>query len=387
MADLTDLLPLATESPETIKARLLASVNAGVDPTDTLYLDTVAGSFWDDMMGAVSLEIDRVYDRMHSEVPAAALPTTATGEWLDAWADAVGLERKDETAAAGIVEFTAPDGTAIPTGTQVSTVQTSADADAPTFQTTEGGVVDVTGVLALPVQAVEPGAAGNVAANTVTVLGSSIAGATVTNPNAITGGSDVETDEALAKRIGKKLSGAGGAGNVDFYETEALAEPGVGFVTVFPNTPDVGHVTISITDVDNNPAPAPLIDSLQARLDPSDQPAQGAGEAPPGATVHVTTPAATNVTVDATVVLAPGHSLDGSGGTRAVGAAIDSSVARYVNGLPVGGDVVLSKVSAAIVAVVGVEDWTVLELNAAAANVAVDDAHVASLVATNLTEA
>lgn len=388
MTDLTDLLPLTTETPETIKARLLADVNAGIDPTDPMYLDTVPGAFWDDLMGAASLEFDRLYDRMHSEVPAAALPATTAGEWLDAWANSVGLERKDETAAAGVVEFTAPPTTAIATGTQVSTVQTAADTDPIVFETTEGGVVDGSGVLALPVQAIAPGAEGNVPANTVTVIASTIAaGATATNPNAITGGSDVETDEALQARLMAKLSGAGGGGNVDWYIAEALAVPGVGFVTVFANTPANGNVTVRITDVNNDPAPSELVAIVQQKFDPSSDPGQGAGEAPPGAIVHVDTPAATDVTVDATVALATGYSLDGAGGTRATGPAITAAVARYGNGRPVGGDVVHNKVLAAIIDVEGVDDVTALTLNGAGGDVAIDDTHVASIAATNLTEA
>lgn len=381
--DLTTRLPLAIESPETIKARLLADVNAGLDPTDPNYLDTVPGSFWDDLMGAMGLELDRLYDRAHNEVPAAALPATAVSDWLDAWASAVGLVRLDETRAFGIVEFTADEGTPVPSGTQVSTVQTSADSDPTTFQVTTGGVVDVTGVLALAVEAITAGAAGNVAAFTVTVLGSSLQNpTTVENPEAITGGSDVETDEALSKRIQRKMSGTAAGGNQDFYINEALNEPGVGFVTVFAHTPDPGNVTLSITDVNNDPfaGGSPVILSLKNRLDPSTDESQGAGEAPVGATVLITTPTATNITLVAEVLLGGGYTLDGTGGTTALEDAITLAASRYIDNLPTGGDVVYNKVVAAIIDVVGVEDITTLTLNGTGATVVLDDSHVASLV-------
>lgn len=383
MPDLTDQLPLAVETPETIKARLLADANAGIDPNDPLYLDTVPGAIWNDLNGAVVLELDRVYDRMHTEVPAAALPATSTGLWLDAWALAFGLERLDETAAFGSVEFTAASGTVISTGTQVSTVQTSADADPVTFETTEGGIVGISGVLAVPVIATTPGAAGNVAANTVTVLASSVENpTTVTNPASITGGSDVETDEHLAGRIARKMAGAGAGGNIDWYITEALNEPGVGNVTVFPNTPSLGHVTLSITDVNNQPfAPgSPVVASLKNRLDPSGTEAQGAGQAPPGATVNVTTPLATAITIAAGLTLAAGYSLNGTGGTSPVGAKIATAVTRYVNTLPVGGDVIRDQVLAAIVGVFGVIKTTSLTLNAGTSDIPISSSQVASLV-------
>lgn len=381
--DLTTRLPLAVETPETIRARLLADVNAGIDPGDPTYQDTVGGSIWLDLNGAMSLELDRVYDRAHNEVPAAALPATAVGEWLDGWASALGLTRLDETSAFGIVEFTAAAGTAVPTGTQVSTVQTSADSDPVTLQVTAGAVVGVSGVLDLAVLAITAGAAGNVAASTVTQLGSPLANpATVNNPDAITGGSDVETDEALSKRILRKMSGTAAGGNADWYINEALNEPGVGFATVFVHTPSPGHVTLSITDVNNDPfaGGSPVVISLQNRLDPSSSPSQGAGEAPAGATVHISTPSATNITLVATIVPTDGYTLDGTGGTRALRQTITDAVSRYVDALPVGGDVVHNTVLAAIIDVEGVYDVSALTLNGSGANVAIDSTHVASLV-------
>lgn len=388
MTDLTDFLPLARESPATILARLLADVNAGIAPTDAAYLDTVPISIWRDLNNAMGLELDRLYDRACSEVPAAALPTTATGQWLDAWAATVGLERLDATAAFGIVEFTAPDGTVIAEGTQVSTEQTSADADPVTFATTEGGIVDVSGVLALPVAAIVQGAAGNVAANTVTVLGSSLdEAASLTNPAAITGGSDIETDESLAAGVARRLSGAENGFNAAWYEGQGLRWPGVGFCTVFANTPSPGHVTMVITDVANDPfaGGSPVVSGLQAFMDPSGSAGQGAGAATPGATVHVSTPAATSITVVAAITPAAGYTIDGAGGTRALRAAITDAVSRYVDQLPVGGDVVYNSVVEAIMGVDGVVDVDTIApgamtVNAGAVNVAIDTSHVASLV-------
>lgn len=388
MTDTTDYLPLSRENPAKILARLLADANAGIAPTDAVYLDTVPISIWRDLNNAMGLELDRLYDRVNTEVPAAALPLTATGQWLDAWAATVGLERLDATAAFGIVEFTAPEGTVIANGTQVSTEQTSADSDPVTFATTTGGTVDVTGVLALPVAAIAQGAAGNVAANTVTVLGSSLdAAASLTNPAAITGGSDIETDEALSAGVGRRLSGAENGFNAAWYVGQGLRWPGVGFCTVFANTLSPGHVTMVITDVNNDPfaGGSPIVIGLQAHMDPSGSASQGAGAATPGATVHVSTPTSLAVTVVAVIDPAAGYSLDGAGGTRALTDAITTAVSRYVDNLSVGADVVYNKVIQAIVGVEGVDDVDTvgggaMTLNAATTNVAVSASQVASLV-------
>jgi uncharacterized phage protein gp47/JayE len=377
MPDLTDQLHVTAETPESIKARLLADTNAGIDPNDPAYADTVPGSIWDDFNGALTLEVDRVYDRFN-EVVAAAIPASTSGIFADAWALSLGLERKAATPAAGVVTFTGPNGTAIAPGTQVATVTTALDTDPATYAVDVGGTISGTSI-DLAVTAVDQGSPGNVPANTVTVLDTPITGVTVTNADAMTGGSDVETDEALVVRLVRKLSGAGGAGNLDDYINWGLNWPGVGFVTAQPNTPSLGHVTVVITDVNNDPAPTSMVNALQAFLDPSASPAQGEGEAPVGATVHVSTPTSFAVAVVSDVTLDPGYTFDGDSGSIAVRAAIEESVGRYINRLPAGGDVIHNKALAAIIDVVGVADVVTLTLNGSGTNVAVSGTQVAAM--------
>lgn len=375
--DITAQLPLAAESPESFLARMVLSENAGIDPDDPQYADVVPGSVWDDMSRAWCLEADRLADRMLTEIPAAALPATAIAPWLDAWADALGLERKVATTASGVVTFTGDDGTDVGSGTQVSTEAPTADADPITFQTTEEGTI-VGGSIDLSIEALDEGSAGNVPANTVTILDSPLDTVSVSNALAITGGSDVETDEALQGRVVKKLRGTNGAGNNAYYENIALNYPGVGFVTIQPNTPSIGHVTVMIFDVNGDPAPGSMIDGLQDQLDP-DPAGQGDGLAAPGATIIVATAAATAVAVVATIVPEDGYSVTGVGGTQALTADITAAVTRYFTKLGVADDVVHNKVLAAIIDVDGVANVSALTLNGGGGDVVIDSTHTAEL--------
>lgn len=359
MADVADLFPLASETPESILARQLADVNAGIDPSDPLYADVLPGSVWDDLTRADVLEQDRLYDRMHNEVPAAALPALATGVWLNQWAAIFKLERKAAVFAEGVATFTGDNGTAIPSGTQVSTEAPSPDSDPVTYQTSAPATITA-GSIDVAIVAVEAGTAGNVAANAVTIIDSAVT-ATVTNAAGITGGSDIETDEALQVRVVRKMQGTSGAGNVDYYADIALNEPGVGFVTVHPNTPSLGDVSVVITDVANHPfSGGTVIASLQAKLDPSGSSAQGAGLATIGAAVTVSTPIATAVAVNATLAFVAGYSLDGTSGTTAIRADVVAAIVRYFATLGVGDDVVHNKILAAIIDVDGVANVTAL---------------------------
>lgn len=382
--DLTAELPLLLESPASVRGRMLQAVNAGVDPTDSSYADDVPGGWFDDMSGAYSLEADRIYDRTLTEVPAAAMPTTAIGVWLDGWAAALGLARKPATYAEGVETFAGSDGTEIIAGTQVSTEQATADADPIVFQVVDGGTISG-GAIDLAVQALNQGAQGNVPAASVTVLASPISGITITNATAITGGSDVETDEALSDRVGKRLTGTQGAGNVPYYENIALNYPGVGFVKVKPNNPSIGHVTVVIFDVNRDPAPTSMIDGLQAELDPSGSAGQGRGLAAPGATIIVATTTATVMAVTATLTLEDGFSDDGSAGTTDVTPDVLENLEAYFTTLLDGDTVIRSKVAAALVDVTGVADYTALSIASnTTTNVTVASGHTAELGAVTL---
>lgn len=374
-------LPLSKETVEAITARLIAGAVDGVEPTSPAYPDLVLGTVLHDVYGAVSLELDRAYDKAHREIPAKALPTTTDGLWLDNWAEALGLERKDATFATGVVRFTSPGGspeTPLPAGLEITTEQVAEDQDEIAFVTTEAGVLEADGGTAdIAVRALTEGSLGNVASNTVTIMSAPIASVTVTNPAAITGGSDIETDEELSRRVALRLAAPSAPGNIADYEEWVLAWPGVGFVTVQPAWNGPTTVRTVITDPDNNPSSGAVIAGLQAYLDPVA--GEGRGKAPVGHVVTVATPADLAVAVDAALTFEAGNSLDGAGGTRALRSEIEAALAAYINSLPVGADVIRYKVIAAIVDVKGVANLTALTLNGAGGDVAVAALEVASL--------
>jgi len=103
----------------------------------------------------------------------------------------------------------------------------------------------------------------------------------------------------------------------------------------------------------------------------------GEGLAPIGAVVIVTTPTTKNVAVVATVTPASGYSLDGTGGTIAIRAELNTAIRDYLGHLGPGDDVVYNHVLARFFAVTGVMDVSGLTLNGSAANVVVAPSEVA----------
>jgi uncharacterized phage protein gp47/JayE len=378
LADFLDFLPLFTETTDTIRARIDADMNAGVDPSDPNFADTTEGGIYFDITQTIILEIERIWDALAAEVPAVMFPAYTWGDYLDEWGITVNVPRKAAVAATGTVTFTGTAGTLIATGTTVSPLQTDPDVAPPSFVTASSAVIGVGGTVDVPIVAATPGVIGNVAAGTITLLLSPNAGLTaLTNAAAMSGGEEVETDDAYRERILLEFSQSPGAGNQADYLRWALAYPGVGNATVQPVWAGAGTVRVIVTDADNNPVSGAVVSGLQALLDPT--PGQGAGLAPIGAIVTVATPTPVTINISATVVHASGYSLDGTAGTVATRAAITQAIADYVGSLAPGDTVYLRHVEARFFAVQGVLDVTSLLLNGAASNVTIGGLQVADL--------
>jgi uncharacterized phage protein gp47/JayE len=377
LPDFSEFIPIFQETPDRIRARMFADVNAGLDPNDPDFLDTTPGGLVWDLVSADVLEIERLWDAVGSEMIAAMLPAYAWGTYLDEHAATVGLTRKPAVPSAGTVTFTGTAGTLIASGTQVATVQTDPESEPVIFATTAPGTIPGGGSIALAVEAVIAGTAGNVVAGAVSVLLSPLDGiASLTNADPTLGGADVETDEALRRRILLVYTGSQGSGTRSDYLSWALAYPGVGFATVEPLWNGDGTVRVVVTDAANRPVSGTIVSGLQAQLDPVA--GEGLGLAPIGAHVTVATP--TTVTVDVFARVSPylevGYVLDGPGGI-AVRADLEEAVSRYIDTLPPGEGVVLTHVSARFFEVAGVNDLDGLLLNGFAQNVGIGPLQVA----------
>ena len=227
----------------------------------------------------------------------------------------------------------------------------------------------------LPVEAVEPGASGNVPPGAITQLLTPIQGVSVTNPMPTSGGADVESDELLRKRVLLEFSSRPGAGTVADYERWALGYAPVGYATVEPLWSGAGTVRVIVTDQDNNPVAPSVVTGLQQWLDPV--PGEGRGQAPIGAIVTVITPTTVLVDVAASLVLWTGYSLDGAAATIAVRADIEAAVTDYIDRLKPGEDVVLHNVRSQIFKVPGVYDVPSVTLEGAATNLAIAATQIA----------
>lgn len=232
-------------------------------------LDTSEGSFEDDVLASVSIELSQ----------AAILPQnlyrrvfidTATGSDLDAQADQTGIApRLPAVAASGIVQFNAPAGTVIPINTRVGTSTAPART-----ATTDTAVTVAVGATNVGVSAHDtvPGTAGNMPIGAYTRLIDSVSGVTsVSSTTTFSGGSDPESDTQLRARIKQARQEPGASANRAEVRTISLGVPGVGGVEVLytgSGTPPVplGEIRVTLIDSTGIPASKALVETVRDTL-------------------------------------------------------------------------------------------------------------------------
>ena len=133
--------PLWDEDEEEIRARLDADVNQGVTEGSDQWIDTRPGSFYNIVSQVMVQELARLWDALGNEVPAAAFPATAWGDYLDNHATTFGITRKQPVAASGTVLFSGDEGALLPSGIIVSARQTDPDVAPPEYSTEESGTI------------------------------------------------------------------------------------------------------------------------------------------------------------------------------------------------------------------------------------------------------
>jgi len=193
------------------------------------------------------------------------VPSTADAEYLELHANWWGITRLAAAAATGNVDFTGTDGSVIPAGT---TLQRSDGVQ----YTTDAEATIASGTATAAVTAVEGGQTTNASAAQKLTLVSPVAGvnssATVAT-GGLTGGTDIETDDALRTRLQQLVQRRPQGGAIADYETWAMEIAGVTRVWVFSSWSGAGTVGLFfVRDNDASIIPdAGEVATVQAYID------------------------------------------------------------------------------------------------------------------------
>lgn len=169
---------------------------------------------------------------------------TAEAEILERWASIWGVTRKPAAAATGSVTFTGSAGSLVPAGSIAQAL------DGVQYATLADATIVATTVVAA-VQAVSAGAAGNRAAGQTLTLVAPVPGVqSAALAGLLSGGADVETDEALRSRLLSRIQTPPHGGSAADYVAWALEVPGVTRAWCYPL--ELGTDTVTVRFVRDN---------------------------------------------------------------------------------------------------------------------------------------
>ncbi len=270
---------------------------------------------------------------------------TSDGADLDSWMADLTLTRLSAVAATGTVTFSrfTPTMTALISagalvrtsdGTQTFVVYT--DTSQPAWSAASSGYVVASGIASLdvPVASQTPGSAGNVQANTITLLASALPGIdSVNNANAFQNGLDAESDDAFRSRFRNFIASRSRATPIAVGYAISSIQQGLNYTIQENIDPSgqafMGSFLVTVDDGSGSPSTA-LLGTVQAAID---------AMRPVGSIFSVQPPTVLAVDVSMTVTVPVGT-------TKApVQALVGTAISSYINSLPIGADLPLTRLA------------------------------------------
>ena len=267
---------------EQLKQEVLAQVEpaAGVS--------TLAGSYADATVGPVCREVSKVYQVLRA-VPSMILVGEGSGPFLDRVAqDYHSLERRAGTKARCAVTLTGKAGTVVPAGTVFLT------ATGLQFLLLSAVTIGSAGTAVGELEAAQAGSAYDIAPGSLSRMYVNLPGLEGYVNTQGEGGTDTESDAALAARVDEARRRPRTSGNGWDYRGWAMEVPGVGEAKVV-ELPD-GPGTVGVTVVDSNfeGASAEIVAAVEEAIQ---------ARRPVGASVSVASAGELGVTVIAVVTV------------------------------------------------------------------------------------
>ena len=255
-------------------------------------------------------------------------PSTASGIFLDRFAEQRGLARNPAVKARGQLKFsvneTKPTAVIIPRGTVVST-----DSEIPVrlYTTEDSEISPNTYSVSAPAEAEQAGYRGNVNAGTAIVPVSVPSEVdSVTNLSAFIGGADEESDETLRARIKNSYVNCPNGMNAAFYIELVKQVDGITKAGVVSKPRGAGTINVYIADTDGNATDAQLAE------------AQALVDAQHGLNIDAVVARATSQSYDMTVAV---NKKAGYSSAEVIAKCTDA-FEDYVSTIPIGGRLYLS---------------------------------------------
>lgn len=355
------LPPFLDEDEDDIHERMLELI-----PNE---FDKVEGSLVYDLTRPTAMEKAKILGFDLPIIIQMMFPQFAEGIFLDYHGERESVKRRAAVPAKGHIKVEGADGTFLPAGTTVTTDEV--DGVSIEYSTIEDATIDSSSVVVIPIKAIEPGANGNVPANSINNFLEPVAGvSSLTNEEELSGGIDEEDDDEYRERILQTSRTRSFTGNKADYIRWAKEIPGAGEVLVVPEWDGPGTVKVLIASSAGSTASPELIQQVQSHIAPDDR--EGGGLAPIGALVTVTSINSKVINISFAVTLEDDYEIE------TVIEAIKMQLSVYFSEeLEQGGLVRCTKIGAIIMTTPGIIDYDNLLVNGNTDNIQLQPDEVA----------
>ena len=337
---------------ENIKQRILDDTN--------LNLDKREGSFLNNQISPVAEELAKAYINMGDILSLGFIEDTFD-TFLDKRVGEFGVYRKQGTKSTGSIKVEGRDGTVISNGTLLKSndlyFTVLNDIELPTDNI-------------LYVEANEVGYKYNMVEGTEFELVEQDDSITrLYNEQSFIGGVDIETDDELRRRYIKVVNNPSASGNKNHYEEWALEVNGVGRALVYPLHAGPGSVKVMVIGNDNKPVDSDIIENARLHIEEN---------MPIGCSLTVSTPTLLNITLNATVKLKEGYTIDEIQEYFKVG--LDDYLKTITT------ELTYSKVYGILVNLPGVGDIDSLTINDNTINISISEDKIVNISSVNISE-
>lgn len=341
-----------------------------IDPT----LDTREGSIAHVMTGPPAVLGSDLYMDLNSIVKMAFASTSATevdntvDDYLNMRTEEMGVSRKAEEFAKGVVTFSGPEGIIIEASTRVYK-----DSITPVyFVVTTEGTIPSTGSIILPVQAELGGLTGNVGIGQITgITGNLVGTVTVTNEGLFEGGVDRESDQDLYARYLERVRTPITSGNPNHYKAWAKEVIGVGDAKVYPVWDGDGTVKVELIDSEKTGASAELVNTVRTYIE---------SVMPVGPELTVVSAIEVPINLSAIVALSVGSSIEEATNK------VKESIKLYLRNLAYVDPVVrYNQLASFLLDTSNIVDFSDLMINGDVANITISEGYIAVLGEVTLT--
>lgn len=360
------------EAAEQIQARMMGRLPADID--------NIEGGFPYDFTMPTALEEDEIMNFFLIETLKIMFPMWSYGQYLNWHAKGVGITRRPANKASGTITVTGVPGTTIPAGT-VFCVPAVSDTPAIEYTTDEAATISSPepdgngntpeyGAVEIPVTAAVGGTACNVPADTIVIMSSPITGVvSITNEEAITGGTAEEDDDSLYERIAlQEQNGESFVGNDADYIRWAKEVNGVGTVLIDTQYEEEhpNWVKLVILDANGQPANEQILEAVYDHImGPNNR--ENERLAPIGAVLFVEAPAGCSLTISV-----KGLELEEGATVEDVIRRFKENLEKYYIEAKEEGEVRWNMVHAIFTQTEGVEDFENLSVNGGTFNITVE---------------